>query len=167
MSEQELFDLGQNFIRTQLATIQGASVPLPYGGKFRSVMVDLNPEQLFAKASLAGRCLRGAGQPEPDPAGRHGQDRRQGLPGQAQQQPAHAGRDEQPAGQGGERRDGLSEGCGAGARRLLGADQHRAHQRQPRRAAHGAAQRQGVHAGRGQQGEGGAAEDSGRPAAGT
>ena len=41
LSEQELFDLGQNFIRTQLATIQGAAVPLPYGGKFRQVMVDL------------------------------------------------------------------------------------------------------------------------------
>ena len=49
MSEQELFDMGQNFIRTQLATIQGAAVPLPYGGKFRSVMVDLDPEQMFAK----------------------------------------------------------------------------------------------------------------------
>jgi multidrug efflux pump subunit AcrB len=49
LSEQELFDLGQNFIRTPLATIQGASVPLPYGGKFRNVMVDLNPEQLYAK----------------------------------------------------------------------------------------------------------------------
>src|SRR6478672_1868816 len=49
MSEQELFDYGQNFIRTQLATIQGASVPLPYGGKFRSVVVDLDPEQMFAK----------------------------------------------------------------------------------------------------------------------
>ena len=33
LSEQELFDMGQNFIRTQLATIQGASVPLPYGGR--------------------------------------------------------------------------------------------------------------------------------------
>ncbi|HTS29851.1 MAG TPA: efflux RND transporter permease subunit [Bryobacteraceae bacterium] len=49
MSEQELFDMGQNFIRTQLATIQGAAVPLPYGGKFRAVLVDLIPEQLFAK----------------------------------------------------------------------------------------------------------------------
>jgi multidrug efflux pump subunit AcrB len=49
LSEQELFDLGQNFIRTQLATIQGAAVPLPYGGKFRQVMVDLNPDQLYAK----------------------------------------------------------------------------------------------------------------------
>ncbi len=49
LSEQELFDLGQNFIRTQLATIQGCSVPLPYGGKSRMVMVDLMPEQLYAK----------------------------------------------------------------------------------------------------------------------
>ena len=49
LSEQELFDLGQNFIRTQLATIPGAAVPLPYGGKFREVMVDLIPEQMFAK----------------------------------------------------------------------------------------------------------------------
>ena len=49
LSEQALFDLGQNFIRTPLATIQGASVPLPYGGRFRQVMVDLIPEQLFAK----------------------------------------------------------------------------------------------------------------------
>ncbi|HEV2445552.1 MAG TPA: efflux RND transporter permease subunit, partial [Candidatus Sulfopaludibacter sp.] len=49
LSEQELFDYGQNFIRTQLATIQGASVPLPYGGRFRQVMVDLIPEELYAK----------------------------------------------------------------------------------------------------------------------
>jgi len=49
LSEQELFDLGTNFIRTQLATVQGASIPLPYGGKFRQVMVDLEPDQLFAK----------------------------------------------------------------------------------------------------------------------
>jgi multidrug efflux pump subunit AcrB len=49
LAEQELFDLGQNFIRTQLATIAGAAVPLPFGGKFRTVMVDLNPDALFAK----------------------------------------------------------------------------------------------------------------------
>jgi len=49
LSEQELFDLGQNFIRTQLATIQGAAVPLPFGGKYRQVMVDLNLDQLYAR----------------------------------------------------------------------------------------------------------------------
>ncbi|MGC4053845.1 MAG: efflux RND transporter permease subunit [Paludibaculum sp.] len=49
LSEQELFDLGLNFIRTQLATVQGASVPLPYGGRFRQMMVDLDPQALYAK----------------------------------------------------------------------------------------------------------------------
>ncbi|HEY2342167.1 MAG TPA: efflux RND transporter permease subunit, partial [Chthoniobacteraceae bacterium] len=49
LSEQELYDLGLNFIRTQLSTVQGAQVPLPYGGKARQVMVDIDPEKLFAK----------------------------------------------------------------------------------------------------------------------
>src|ERR1700748_3392355 len=48
LSEQELYDLGLNFVRTQLATVQGAQVPLPYGGKSRQVMVDLDPQKLFA-----------------------------------------------------------------------------------------------------------------------
>ena len=49
LSEQELFDYGQQFIRTQLATVQGASIPLPYGGKLRQVMVDIDPAALYAK----------------------------------------------------------------------------------------------------------------------
>jgi multidrug efflux pump subunit AcrB len=49
LSEAQLFDYSQNFIRTQLATIQGASVPLPFGGKNRAIMVDLDPNALFAK----------------------------------------------------------------------------------------------------------------------
>ncbi|HWZ31751.1 MAG TPA: efflux RND transporter permease subunit [Bryobacteraceae bacterium] len=49
MSEQQLNDLGVNFIRPQLATIQGASVPIPYGGKVRQVMVDIDSSQLMAK----------------------------------------------------------------------------------------------------------------------
>lgn len=49
LSEQQLNDLATNFIRTQLATIEGASVPLPYGGKVRAVTVDLNPQSLLAK----------------------------------------------------------------------------------------------------------------------
>jgi multidrug efflux pump subunit AcrB len=53
LSEQELFDMGQNFIRTQLATIQGASVPLPYGGRNRQVMIDLNPDLMYAKGLTA------------------------------------------------------------------------------------------------------------------
>ncbi len=49
LSEQEVYDLGFNFIRTQLATIQGAAIPPPYGGKFRQVMVDLNPDAMYAR----------------------------------------------------------------------------------------------------------------------
>jgi CzcA family heavy metal efflux pump len=53
LSEQQLYDLGTNFLRTQLATIQGASVPLPYGGKPRQIMVDLDLQALQAKGLSA------------------------------------------------------------------------------------------------------------------
>ncbi|MGB8352442.1 MAG: efflux RND transporter permease subunit [Chthoniobacteraceae bacterium] len=49
LSEQQLFDLGLNFIRTQLSTVQGAQVPLPFGGKSRQVMVDIDLPKLYAK----------------------------------------------------------------------------------------------------------------------
>jgi multidrug efflux pump subunit AcrB len=48
LSEQDLADFAQNFIRTDLARIQGASIPLPYGGKTRSIMVDIDPRALYA-----------------------------------------------------------------------------------------------------------------------
>src|SRR3954471_5765921 len=49
LSQQEISDLGNNFIRTQLVTVQGAAVPVPYGGKSRVVNVDLDPEALYAR----------------------------------------------------------------------------------------------------------------------
>src|SRR6266403_2162184 len=49
LSEQELNDLANNFIRTELVTVQGASVPLPYGGKLRVVNVDIDPDGLYAR----------------------------------------------------------------------------------------------------------------------
>src|SRR5262249_23582450 len=42
LSEKQLSDYGNNFIRTQLATVQGASLPLPYGGRTRQVQVDID-----------------------------------------------------------------------------------------------------------------------------
>ena len=54
LTEQDLFDLGLNFIRTRLATVQGASVPLPWGGKFRQIMVDIDPDALYSKHLSAG-----------------------------------------------------------------------------------------------------------------
>jgi CzcA family heavy metal efflux pump len=49
LSEQQLNDLGQNFLRPQLVTVPGAVIPYPYGGKQRQVMIDLNPNLLQAK----------------------------------------------------------------------------------------------------------------------
>jgi multidrug efflux pump subunit AcrB len=48
LSEQQLYDLSYNFLRTQLANTQGASFPLPYGGKPRQIMVDIDPAKLFS-----------------------------------------------------------------------------------------------------------------------
>ena len=48
LPEQQLFDLGQNFLRTQLATVHGAAMPYPYGGKIRQVQVDLDVPRLQA-----------------------------------------------------------------------------------------------------------------------
>jgi multidrug efflux pump subunit AcrB len=49
LNEQQLNDLGQNNIRTQLATIQGQQTPFPYGGKQRQIQVDLDLHALQAK----------------------------------------------------------------------------------------------------------------------
>lgn len=46
--EQRLFDLGNNFLRTQLTTVQGAATPYPYGGMIRQVQVDLDSAKLQA-----------------------------------------------------------------------------------------------------------------------
>jgi CzcA family heavy metal efflux pump len=48
LSEQQLNDYATNFIRPQLATIPGAAVPLPYGGKVRQIMVDIDSQKLLA-----------------------------------------------------------------------------------------------------------------------
>jgi CzcA family heavy metal efflux pump len=48
LPEQQLFDLGQNFLRNFLATVQGAATPYPYGGKIRQIQVDLDLPKLQA-----------------------------------------------------------------------------------------------------------------------
>ncbi len=49
LPEQSLFDLGVNFIRTQLVTVQGTAIPWPYGGKQRQIQVDIDTMALQAK----------------------------------------------------------------------------------------------------------------------
>src|SRR5271169_2111733 len=48
LPEQQLFDAGQNFLRNQLATVHGAAMPYPYGGKIRQIQVDLDLPRLQA-----------------------------------------------------------------------------------------------------------------------
>jgi multidrug efflux pump subunit AcrB len=49
LSEQQLNDTGTNTIRTQLATVEGAQTPYPYGGKQRQIQVDIDLAALQAK----------------------------------------------------------------------------------------------------------------------
>jgi len=53
LSEQQIYDLGQNFLRPRLATVQGVAVPSPYGGKERQIQIDLDPQALQAKGLSA------------------------------------------------------------------------------------------------------------------
>ncbi|THD57685.1 MAG: efflux RND transporter permease subunit [Bradyrhizobium sp.] len=53
LPQMKLFDLGQNFIRPQLATVQGAAVPSPYGGKVLQVQVDLDQQAMQAHSVSA------------------------------------------------------------------------------------------------------------------
>ena len=49
LNEQQLGDLGQNFIRVGLITVPGVAIPYPYGGKQRQIQVDLNTQAMQAK----------------------------------------------------------------------------------------------------------------------
>jgi multidrug efflux pump subunit AcrB len=62
LSEPELNDVGLNFLRTQLVTVPGASIPYPYGGKQRQVMVDLDPRLLQSKGLSPADVVTALGQ---------------------------------------------------------------------------------------------------------
>jgi multidrug efflux pump subunit AcrB len=58
LGEQKIFDIGQNFIRPALATVEGAAIPSPYGGKVRQIQIDLDPMALQAKSLSADDVSR-------------------------------------------------------------------------------------------------------------
>jgi CzcA family heavy metal efflux pump len=53
LSEQQVLDYSQNFARPRLTTVPGAAVPFSYGGKFRSVQIDLDPQAMQARGLSA------------------------------------------------------------------------------------------------------------------
>src|ERR1700744_731235 len=63
LSEQQLNDLALNFLRTQLITVPGAVVPLPYGGKQRQVMINMNQNLMQAKGVSPSDVLNAVNAP--------------------------------------------------------------------------------------------------------
>ena len=61
LSEQQLFDFGQNFIRGQLAEINGAAVGSPYGGKTRQILVDIDTQKLQQHGLSSGDVVNAMG----------------------------------------------------------------------------------------------------------
>jgi len=49
LGEKDIYDLGQNFIRPSLASVQGAAIPSPYGGRERQIQIDLDSQALSAR----------------------------------------------------------------------------------------------------------------------
>src|SRR6202023_2799063 len=49
LNEQQLYDYGIYRLRQQLAPVQGVTLPTPAGGKYRQIMVDIDPAKLLAK----------------------------------------------------------------------------------------------------------------------
>jgi multidrug efflux pump subunit AcrB len=59
LPEQTLFDLGLNFVRVPIVTVPGAAMPYPFGGKFRQVQIDIDPEAMRARG-LSGQDVANA-----------------------------------------------------------------------------------------------------------
>jgi multidrug efflux pump subunit AcrB len=62
VSEAQIYDVGVTILRTQLATVAGASLPFPDGGKQRQIQVDLDPQALRANALSANDVVSAVGQ---------------------------------------------------------------------------------------------------------
>src|SRR5436305_1901716 len=53
MSEQAVFDIAINTVRTPLVTVAGAAIPFPFGGKSRQIQIDLDPGAMQARGLSA------------------------------------------------------------------------------------------------------------------
>ena len=85
MTEQKLFDLGINMVRTPLVTVPGAAMPYPYGGKQRQVQIDLDPAALQARGLSAADVANALAAQNLIAADRHAEDRRHRVPVAAEQ----------------------------------------------------------------------------------
>ena len=126
LSEQELNDIGQNFMRPQLVTVPGAVVPWPYGGKQRQVMIDLNPGLLQSKGLSPQDVLNSVGnQNLVLPSGTAKIDQFE-YDVRMNSSPQNRGGAERPSHQAGRPFHGLPPRCWERPRRLRAANEHRA-----------------------------------------
>ena len=79
LSEADLYDDGLQFIRPRLANVKGASVPLPLGGKVKQVMVDTDPNLMYAHHLSASDVSTAVQPAEPYSARRNGAHGRQRI----------------------------------------------------------------------------------------
>ena len=110
LNEQQLYDYGIYRLRQQLAPVRGVTFPTPAGGKYRQIMVDLDPAKLLAKGLTSTGCRQRRQRAEPDAADRRRQDRRYAIHGSHQRYARQHRRSQQHPDQGRERRDGVREG---------------------------------------------------------
>jgi multidrug efflux pump subunit AcrB len=66
LNEQQLYDYGIYQIRQALAPIPSITLPTPYGGKYRQIMVDLDPDALRGAGHHAGRHSQRGERAKPD-----------------------------------------------------------------------------------------------------
>ena len=97
--EQQLFDLGNNFLRTQLTTVQGAATPYPYGGKPRQNPGGSQSRQTPELRSGAGGHCECGGGAKSDSAGGHNQNRADRIQRGDERHSRHHHRTEQSAGE--------------------------------------------------------------------
>ena len=75
LSQAQIFDFAQNMIRPQLATVAGAAVPSPYGGKVRQVQIDVDQTKLQSYGLSAQDVVNSIGQQDLDHSRRHAENR--------------------------------------------------------------------------------------------
>ena len=145
LPESQIYDLANTVVRTQLATVAGASIPYPFGGKQRQVQVDLDPQALRARGLSGKRRRQRHQRAESDTAGRHPEDRAAGVLRQTQRQPGADRGVERSADTCAQRQRHHHPRRRSCPRRLLSADQHGAARWPAGRLDERVEDRQGLH----------------------
>ena len=149
LNEQQLYDFGIYRLRQQLAPVPRRDLPHAGGGKYRQIMVDLDPAKLLAKGLTPLDVVNAVNaQNLTLPAGtakigdKQYTVRTNSIPATSPSSTTSRSNSQ--------RRDGVHQGCRPGARRLCRAAEHRARKRLARRAAHRDQERQRLDARRGE-----------------